>query len=74
MLYLFFTSILHKVLAVETPILTLEAPTPQNGQINANNSLNVTDNLSVFDYFEGLTFQEIMLSGNLENTKRMQRD
>ena len=32
-------------MAIDTPILTLEAPTPQNGQTNANNLSAVTDDL-----------------------------
>ena len=45
MLYLFFISISHKTLAIDTPILTLEEPTPQNGQTNANNSSPVAGDL-----------------------------
>ena len=67
MLSLLFTSTLNKVLAIETLILTLEAPTPQNGPTHSNNLLAVA---ILFDHLVRLTLQGLILSGYLRKHKK----
>ena len=42
-------------------ILTLSAPTPQNGQTQSNNSSVFADELSVFDHFVGLPLKSLTM-------------
>ena len=44
-------------------ILTLQAPTPQNGQTHLNNCLLLPTNcLSVFDHFVGLALEGFIIA------------